>query len=85
MGKTPKPLVILLTDPAMLQWPVFQKLEAQGHQITSLNLVIDNYEAWEPDIVFGPTAHYLVPEMEKYVDEALKAARGRKYQPKERK
>jgi hypothetical protein len=79
MGRTPKPLLILLTDPSMLQWTKFQELAAQGHQIMTPD------EVKGADIVFGPTAHYLVPEMEKYVDEALKAARGRKYQPKEKK
>ena len=78
MGRTSKPLVILLTDPAMLQWTKFQELAAQGHQISSPSIV------QEANIVMGPTAHYLIPEMEKYADGALKAARERKYPPKQK-
>jgi hypothetical protein len=83
MGKATKLLTLVLTDPAMLSWPVFEDMVRQGHTVVSLPDVLAHRVTFAEDLgvdlVLGPTAHFLVPGMEPYVPMAVKVARARKY------
>lgn len=75
MGRTAKPLTILLTDPVMLEWPEFTAMAAQGHRI------VDMTDEWCPDadLVMGTKAHYLQSGMAKMIPMAIKSARALKF------
>jgi hypothetical protein len=82
MGRTPKPLTLLLTEPEMLSWTRFQELASQGHTLVSLDELLKDRLMTTPDLIMGARAHYLAPGMEKLVDVALKGARALRYPPK---
>jgi len=67
-----RPLRIYVTD-ALHCWPEIQKLEAQGHDITS--------EADNADLVLGPNCWCMDDLHRQYLPLAIKAARIRKYGP----
>lgn len=81
MGRTPKPLTILLTETEMLHWGRFQELQSQGHIVVTIDDLLSNRLMTTPDLVMGAKAHYLAPGMEKLVDIALKGARSLRYPP----
>jgi hypothetical protein len=82
VGKTSRPLTILLTETELLNWPGFQKLASQGHTILTLDELLKDRLMTSPNLVMGAKAHYLAPGMEKLVDIALKGARSLRYPPK---
>lgn len=81
MGRTSKPLTILLTEDEMTAWPRFQELASQGHVVMTLSDILQDRLMTTPDLVMGARAHYLAPGMEKLVDVALKGARSLRYPP----
>ena len=72
---TTRPLRIYVTD-VLHCWPEIQKLEAQGHYITS--------EADDADLVLGPNCWCMDDLHRQYLPLAIKAARIRKYGPSSR-
>ena len=89
MGKTPKPLRILV-DEVLLPWSEMDALEAQGHTVdvmtheTASNSS-DAQHAADYDIIFSPKAWLMTAVHKKYHVQALKAARLVKYPPKPKK
>ena len=83
MHRTPKPLVILVTDESMLGWPGLQKLMEQGHTVVTLEQWGDSAGKGEPrmtpDLVMGPSAWYMDRQHDRYMEKAIKAARARRY------
>ena len=89
MGKTPKPLKIYV-DPCLLPWPEMDALEAQGHEVHSMELSSDSvsgirYLTHEYDLIFSPRAWLMTEQHKKYHVQALKAARLVRYPPKPKK
>ena len=71
MGKTSKPLHIIVTDKAMEVWPEVLKLGQQGHHV-------HYFEGERLDLIIGPNAWQMDEELRKYLPLAVKAARARK-------
>lgn len=83
MGKTPKPLYILL-HPELEGWPKFAALKAQGHVIVTVqDLRIANVALGEMDLILGPTCWRMDHQHSKYLTEAIAQARKVRY-PKEK-
>ena len=81
MGRTPKPLT-LLVHPSLMKTAEVVELAAKGHTIEagdSPEFSLDDY-----DIVLSPNAWKMDARLIKYLDLAVKAARTIKY-PKEKK
>ena len=73
MGKTPKPLKILVAW-EMRDEPWVQDLRAKGHEVEHALSDAFNY-----DLILAPQACRWLPGMEFYLDEAIKRARKIKY------
>ena len=70
MGKTPLPLHIVV-HPTLLALPEVVALGEKGHTISPLCP-----ECAKGDLLIGPTCWRIVPALMKYLDLAIKAARG---------
>ena len=82
LGKTPKPLSILL-HPTLESWPEFQDFKAQGHKVVTVqDLHLANVVLGEMDLVLGPTCWRMDAQHRKYLPVAIAAARKVRY-PKE--
>lgn len=80
MGRSPKPLTILVTDPDMLTWPEVEELKAKGHVITGwLDVVQASVKPDEVDIVIGPNSWRMTPALRRYFPQAIAAARKARY------
>ena len=79
MGKTPKPLRIVVTDPAMMEWDEIKVLQGQGHTIQYMIQL-----ASDPDIglVLGPNVWRMNNELRPFLDLAIEEARARAYPAK---
>lgn len=87
MGRTPKPLVILVTDASMMEWQGIVALKEQQHNIFPLGPwadlpVEERLRLGGPDLIMGPEAWYMDKQHAPYFDAAIKAARARRYPPK---
>ena len=67
--KTKTPLQILVTDPAMLEWPEVKEIMAKGHMVSCL--------AGESDVVIGPNCWQMTEALRKYFKLAIAAAKTR--------
>lgn len=74
MGKTPKPLRILV-DQAIATWPEIEALKAKGHEVEVVDL------GW--DLVLGGACWRMNQALRRYLDVAVAAARKQRY-PKEK-
>jgi hypothetical protein len=83
MGKSPKPLVILALG-GVEDWPEWEPLRAQGHQVIVAYDVerLAHYKLSDLDLIVGPMCWHLTDKHKKYLPDAIKAARAQKY-PKE--
>jgi hypothetical protein len=87
MGKTSKPLTIVVTDQALLDWPEMQAYQAQGHTIGTISGLVQTLgESWNGacevvpvDLYLGPTAHRMSESERKWLKLAIAEARKRKY------
>ena len=76
MGKSPKPLSILLTDPEMETWVEIEELRKKGHTVN----VDPSPSALEDfDIILGPTCWRMTSSLRKYFSVAIAAARKARY------
>lgn len=85
MGKVSKRLNIIVTDPAMLEWPEIKKLIEQGHAVHDLeypNNVRGYPNVPTPVFYLGPTAWRMNDKLKRYLPLAIKAMRAIAY-PKE--
>lgn len=73
MGKTPKPLDILLTDPSLL--PLLQPYIDKGHSV-----VVQDCTRY--DLILGPNCWRMDERLGKYLELAIKEARKEKYPKK---
>ena len=73
MGRSPKPLTIIIESP-LNEWPEIQALAEQGHTI--IHRTQDSV-----DVILGPHAHFMDEQHRKYLDLALAEARRRRYPP----
>lgn len=86
MGKTTKPLTLIVTEEEMLQWPEYIALEQQGHKIIALSTLLQ--ASTLPDnspplaFVIGPRAHYMVKGMEGLLPHILTSGRATLYEKK---
>lgn len=75
MGKTTKPLVILVHE-SLINLPEIQELSEKGHTVKV-------FEADpQPDILLGPTCWRMTHALKKYVKMAVDEARKVRYPPK---
>ena len=72
MGKTPKPLAITVTDPAMIEWEEITALVAQGHLVQLIALT-------PGDLVLGPNCWRMDDTLRPFLFLAIKEARARAY------
>jgi len=79
VGRTNKPLTILVTDDTLYNHPTIQDLMAKGHTVIPLYL---NYER-DSDMVMGSKCHLMDLDHLPYLPIAMKEARKRKYGTKE--
>jgi hypothetical protein len=79
MGRTTKPLTLLVTDPEMLQWEGIIKLISQKHTVMTLNQWGDTVDRPEVDGVLGPDAWYIDKQHAPYFKNAIEAFRAKKY------
>ena len=79
MGKSPKPLKILVTDPYMGEWKEIDALAQQGHTIDAYpgDTNLDQY-----DLVLGPRCWRMDDDLRPFLDLAIKEARARAYPSK---
>lgn len=80
MGRTSKPLWIVVSD-SLIRMDPFPELEAKGHRLTALSSATGD-DCLEADIVFGPNCWRMLPELAKYTEAAIKAARAVAYPTK---
>lgn len=76
MGRTPRPLRIVVTAHELTLWPELRELEAQGHDF--MTVLIDD----TADLVIGPKCWLMDEQHRRYLPDAIKAARAKRY-PKE--
>ena len=83
MGKSPKPLRILVTDSTMLGWDELVRLQQQGHTVVGLDW-LRGLEDFDPqfDIVIGPHCWRMDDNLRPFLDLAIKEARARAYPSK---
>ena len=85
MGRTPKPLLLAIHD-SLMETPEVQELVAKGHSIYRLsqyNRGNDNpLNLPDVDLILAPNAWQMNETLIKYLDLAIKAARGVKYPKK---
>lgn len=75
MGKTPKPLTILVHSD-LFDTPEVQALAAKGHNIIQ---IAPPESLANADLVIGPNCWRMTSELLPYLDLAIKGARGVKY------
>ena len=73
MGKTPKPLRIVVIHP-ISKWEDFAAFKNQGHDVTEFFME-------EVDLILGPTCWRMDEQHRKYLDLAISEARRRRYPP----
>lgn len=86
MGRTSKPLTILVADELVNSEPV-QELIAKGHDITTFSHLCgqwdsDSIDPLDPntcDLIIGPQCQLMTVEHLPYLDEAVKRVRKAKY------
>lgn len=78
MGKTPKPLFIVITDPNVYRWAEIEALMLQGHEIRPVTDFVDCTKA---DLILGPTCWLMDEQHRNYLDLAITEARRRRYPP----
>ena len=71
MGRTPKPLTIIVIHP-ISQWDEIAALKEQGHEI-------QEFFFQGADLILGPTCHLMDEQHRKYLSLALAEARRRRY------
>ena len=81
MGRTPKPLKILVANYAMTLWPEIAALRNKGHLVQIPP--VDEFESF--DLILGPNCWRMEAELLPYLDLAIKGARGVKYPAKGKK
>ena len=77
MGKTQKPLSILVTDPVMLEWKEIKELKSKLHEVCG-----DGSVRWDPrefDLVLGPNCWMMDEAHRSYLKVAVEAARKKRY------
>lgn len=80
MGKTPKPLTILVLSHEMVEWEEIKVLQEKGHTVGTLLDVKLGHTAFEnPDLVLGPTCWRMTPQHRKYLLLAIAVARKQRY------
>ncbi len=90
MGRTPKPLKILVIglpyNVLKFEWEELNDLVAQGHEVHNADSYVfdeDRAQHSDYDLVLGPTCWLMDEQHRKYLDLAIKTARARRY-PKEK-
>lgn len=80
MGKSPKPLTILVS-PSILEWPEIKELAEKGHIVFNLgtDLSDNSLEDLYPDLILHEKAWRMDPQHRKYLPLAIQAARKIKY------
>ena len=78
MGRTSKPLRILVTDNQLLLWEEIAKLATQGHVVQGL-FTEGEVSSAEWDLVLGPTCHMMTEAERPWLKDAVAAARKRRY------
>ena len=81
MGRTPKPLTILV-HPDLAEWSEWSDLAAQGHTVHFTLHPEQDYLASDIDLILAPNAHRMDENLRKYLPLAIQAARSRRYGPK---
>ena len=76
MGKTPKPLTILV-HPGLMEWAEIEALQEQGHRITGMDGDVGDNRDY--DMILAPNAWRMTEDLRPYLDLAVKAARKAKY------
>ena len=76
MGKTQKPLSILVTVRSMLDWPEIEELRLKGHTVGYLGNVFTE-ENW--DLILGPNCWMMDEQHRLYLKVAVEAARKKRY------
>ena len=76
MGKSPKPLRIIITDAFMLEWHEVIALRDQGH------IIMLTSDPDTTDIVLGPNCWRMDDTLRPFLDLAIKEARARAYPSK---
>ena len=74
MGKTPKPLRILV-HPTFFGQGWIGELQSKGHTVVPMPLDLDAY-----DLILAPQAARFLPGMQKHLDSFIKGARKIKYE-----
>ena len=78
IGKTPKPLRILVTDPTIMRWKEIDALQQQEHYVAGLDSEsLGSTIGW--DLVIGPNCWRMDEHLRPFLDLAIKEARARVY------
>ena len=83
MGKVSRRLTIVVFPP-LGDWPEIVKLEKQGHTIVKIGpdyaATSDKIAAmWEADLIIGPPCWYFDVKHRKYLTQAIKQSRLKRY------
>lgn len=73
MGRTSKPLTLLVSDELADSEPV-QKMVEQGHTIDRMDRAV-----WTYDLILGPNCQFMTLAHLRYLPDALKRARALRY------
>ena len=80
MGKTTKPLTIIITDPAIGKWGEWDALKTKGHRVGVLqDLKSGSCQVDKVDLWVGPGCWCLDGQHRKYLPLAIAAARKAKF------
>ena len=80
MGRTPKPLSVLI-HPSLETLAAIQELREKGHWVTTSPARPDGSACspWEFDVILSPSAWRMTIELAKYLPMMLKEVRSEKY------
>ena len=78
MGKTPKPLTILV-HPGLMEWAEIKALQEQGHIVTDMGDSLLLGPLADSDMILAPNAWRMTEDLRSYLDTAIASARRVKY------
>ena len=83
MGKSSKPLTIVVTDPTMMSWPEIEQRVAQGFTIVTMETYIKSWGMPEGplkvDVFMGPDCWRMEARTQKYFETAVTESRKLRY------
>jgi hypothetical protein len=82
MGRSSKPLLIVITDKTLRDWPEMIAYHDQGHRVIWAGDFAWDTGEEKPDLVLGPSASRMSEAERKWLPNAIMEGRRRRYPTK---